>query len=141
SEIINLYSIPTINSLLDVSISISSFVIMLGKTLQTVDNQEVTAYIEMVKSGDSYKRVFTKMYPDEAYDKADAKVKILTMFFVKNSPKLQSRIDFKKAFPEIYKLFALIKKDNHTTLSHILQRIESEIIIQRVTKRISIEKP
>ena len=48
---------------------------------------------------------------------------------------------FKWKFKGIYEMFAAIKRKNHRALSHILQRIESEIIIQNVCKRISLEHP
>ena len=49
--------------------------------------------------------------------------------------------DFKTHFPEVYEIFRLIKKGNHSLLSHILQRIESTIMIQHVAKRIAKESP
>jgi predicted ATP-dependent Lon-type protease len=95
----------------------------------------------MVNSGEFYKKFYTRMYPDQPFNKAEAKLIVLFIMFSKNRTRSSIKKDFKSAFPEVYKLFAEIKKKNHTALSHILQRIESEIIIQRVTKRISIEKP
>lgn len=150
SKTINIYDIPTSFPLLLSSVSsvsshsIASFTIMLGKTLQNTDNEKYREYLEMVNSGEFYKQLHAKMYPDKGFDKSKVKLMILIIFFTKNrsfSKKGgQSKKDFKSKFPEIYKLFALIKKKNHRALAHILQRIESEIIIQRVVKRISTEK-
>lgn len=41
----------------------------------------------------------------------------------------------------MYKVFSLIKKKDKRILARILQSIESNIIINKVTKRISIEQP
>jgi folylpolyglutamate synthase/dihydropteroate synthase len=49
--------------------------------------------------------------------------------------------EFKWKFNGIYNMFAAIKRKDHRALSHILQRIESEIMIQNVCKRISSEHP
>lgn len=114
---------------------------MLGKTLKSTDNEKYKEFLEMVHSGDFYKRIYTKLYPEKQYDRPKAKLMILIYFFSNNRAKSKFKKDFKNALPEVHKLFALIKRKNHTALSHILQRIESEIIIERVTKRISLEKP
>ncbi len=153
SEIISIYSIPTAIPLLSSissssSLSSSSFpstVIMLGKTMQDTDKEEYREYIDMVNSGDFYKKLHGKIYPELPYYKGKLKEIVYVVFFSSNrfigQVKAQKKRDFKSSFPEVYKLFALIKKKDHRALSHLLQRIESEIIIERVTKRISLEKP
>lgn len=144
SEIFSIRDIPTLCPLLFgkyCKYGFSSFVIMLGKTLQSTDKEKVKEFIKMVNSEDFYKRIFTKIYPDKTFDRPNAKLMILVYFFSKNRSKAKIRMDFKNALPEVHDLYASIKKKNHRALSHILQRIESEIMIQRVVKRISIEKP
>lgn len=142
SEIINVYDIPTSVPMLSTSVvKFKSTIIMLGKTLQNSDYREYNEFIDMVNSGDFYKKLYTKLYPKKPYDRPKAKLMILIYFFSKNRSKAKFKKDFKNAFPEVHKFLALIKKKNHTALSHLLQRIESEIIIERVTMRISQEKP
>ena len=114
---------------------------MLGKTLQSTDNEKYKIFIDMVNSGNFYNRIYTKMYPDKPYDRSIAKLMILIYFFSSNRSRAEFKKDFKNTLPAVHKLFALLKKKNHRALSHLLQRIESEIIIERVTKRISREKP
>jgi len=118
---------------------------MLGKTLQNTDYKEYKEYLDMVDSGSFYSLLHTKLYSDLPYNKNKLKEIIFIVFFSSNrfigQPEAQIKRDFKNAFPMVYKLFALIKKKNHRALSHLLQRIESEIIIERVTKRISLEQP
>jgi hypothetical protein len=55
--------------------------------------------------------------------------------------KAQYKRLFKVNFPDVYKVFTLLKKKNHAALSHVLQRIESTVIVERSAKRISEEKP
>ena len=144
SEIFSIWDIHTLCPLLfgkSCKSEFASFVIMLGKTLQYTDKEGVKEFAEMVNSEDFYKRIFTKIYPDKTFDRPNAKLMILVYFFSKNRSKAKIRMDFKNALPEVHDLYASIKKKNHRALSHILQRIESEIMIQRVVKRISIEKP
>jgi len=148
SKIINIYNIPSSIQLLTYTSSFSSSlstIIMLGKTLQNTDYKEYKEYLDMVDSGSFYSLLNTKLYPDLPYNKSKLKKIIFVVFFSNNrfigQPEAQIKRDFRNAFPMVYKLFALIKKKNHRALSHLLQRIESVIIIERVTKRISLEKP
>ena len=127
------------------SSSSSSSAIMLGKTLQNTANKEYREYIDMVNSGDFYKKLHDKIYSQLPYNKAKMKEILFTVFFSNNKfigqPEAQSKRDFKKAFPEVYEVFKVIKKNKHQTLARLLQRIESDIIIRNASKRISIEKP
>jgi len=145
SEIINIYKIPSLIILYSSFSSFSSIIIMLGKTLESTDYELYMEYIEMVNSGDFYKLLHAKIYAELPYDKGKLKEIIFIVFFSNNrfigQPEAQKKRDFREVFPDVYKLFALIKKKNHRALAHLLQRIESNIIIERVTKRISVEKP
>lgn len=48
---------------------------------------------------------------------------------------------FKKTFPNVYKIISKIKKERHATLAIILQRLESELFLQKCCKIINEEKP
>lgn len=146
SQIINIFNIPSSFPLLsNFSHSYSSTIITLVKTLQKTDNQKVTEYLDMVNTGNFYEKISAKLYPKAPFVKQEMKEIIFTVFFSRNSfirmPEAKSKIDFRDHFPEIYEIFKQIKVKNHRALAHILQRIESELIIQKVCKRISIEKP
>ena len=99
----------------------------------------------MVNSGEFYKKISDKLYPSMTFNKQKIKEMIFTVFFSNNrfigQPEAESKREFRDSFPEVYKLFKQIKIANHKALAHILQRIESELIIQNVTKRISVERP
>src|SRR6187431_1508282 len=102
-------------------------------------------YVNMVNSGEFYDKISQKLYPKVDFVKSKIKEMIFTVFFSRNSfirlPEAQSKVDFRDNFPEIYEMFKKIKVKNHRALAHILQRIESELIIQNVSKRISVERP
>ncbi|MCH4551999.1 hypothetical protein [Aestuariibaculum lutulentum] len=141
SENFNMYKMPSLSKVIGEESEYISLIIMLGKTLESTMNTSFSEYLDMVNSADFYNTIHTKLYPEQPFDRPKVKLMILIYFFSKNRSKSQFKKDFKNALPEVHKLFALIKRKNHKALSHILQRIESEIIIERVTKLISIEKP
>lgn len=127
------------------SLTSNSFSLMLEEFLKTSNRQAFKEYSDMVNSGEFYKCLFNKMYPKTNYDKKRVKTMVFTVFFSDNrfigQRKAIPKKDFKKTFPEVYKVFSLIKKKDKRILARILQSIESNVIINKVTKRISIENP
>lgn len=119
--------------------------LMLSKTLQKLDIVNVNKYLDIAKTDRFYEELSRILYPDLPFNKAKIKTLTYLIFFSNNrafgQPKMQPKRDFKQTFPEVYKLFCAYKKSNHPFLSHVLQKIESELIINKVCKRISIEKP
>lgn len=120
-------------------------IIMLVKTLQKLDNKEVNHYLRMARSGKFYQELSKAMYPKQSFDKGRMKELTYKVFFSSNQS-IQgmnnwTKREFKWRFKGIYEMFSAIKRKNHRALSHILQRIESEIMIQNVCKRISLEHP
>ena len=110
-----MYNIQSVLSLLTKNIrtvEFNSLIIMLGKTLKKVSTKGIEEYLQMVNSGEFYKRFYSKMYPDQIFNKADAKLIVLFILFSKNRTRSPIKEAFKIAFPEVYKLFAEIKKKN-----------------------------
>lgn len=145
---INIYNIPSSFNLLvnnKHKHSYTDTIIMLVKVIQSIDIKQVSIYNSMAQSGDFYQQLSKVMYPTRAFDKGEMKKLTYTVFFSNNRaiqgmnylPKRQ----FKRKFPDVYKVFSALKRKNHRALSHILQRIESEIMIQSVSQRISQEQP
>lgn len=48
---------------------------------------------------------------------------------------------FKTTFPSVAKVFSDVKQDNYKDLAIILQRIESYLLLKKICKRISTERP
>jgi len=144
---INIYQLPSSFNLLTNKHkhTYTDTIIILVKVLQSVDIKEVSSYSSMAKSGDFYQQLSKVMYPRRIFDKAQMKKLTYTVFF-SNNRSIQGmhyigKRNFRRIFPDVYKVFSTIKRKNHRALSHILQRIESEIMIQRVSQRISKEQP
>ena len=144
---VNLYDIPSSFKYLvnNNKYTYTHTIIMLVKTLQKLDNKEVKQYLRMAKSGNFYQELSKAMYPKQSFDKSRMKELTYKVFFSSNKS-IQgmnnwTKKQFKWKFKGIYEMFAAIKRKNHRALSHILQRIESEIMIQNVCKRISLEHP
>lgn len=121
------------------------FSLMLEECLQSIDILSIKEYSDMVNSGEFYECISYKMYPGSTFNKKDIKVMVLTVFFSDNrfiaQNEAKDKRAFKKHFPEVYKVLSLIKKKDKRILARILQSIESNIIINKVTKRISNEQP
>lgn len=145
---INIYNIPSSFNLLTNNKHKHTYIdtiIMLAKALQLADIKEVVKYSDIAKSGDFYQQLSKMMYPNRTFNKAEMK-KLTYIVFFSNNRAIQgmnyiTKRDFRRKFPDVYKMLSTIKRKNHRALSHILQRIESEIMIQRVCRRISKEQP
>ncbi len=144
---VNLYDFPSLFQYLvnNNKYTYTHTIIMLVKTLQKLDNKEVKQYLRMAKSGNFYQELSKAMYPKQAFEKVKMKELTYKVFFSSNRSiqgmNNRTKKEFKRKFQGIYEMFAAIKRKNHRALSHILQRIESEIMIQNVSKRISLEHP
>jgi hypothetical protein len=146
-QYISLYDIPSSFQYLinKYTTTYTHTIIILVKTLQKLDNKEVSRYLRMARSGQFYQELSKAMYPKQSFDKGRMKELTYKVFFSSNQS-IQgmnnwTKREFKWKFKGIYAMFSAIKRKNHRALSHILQRIESEIMIQNVCKRISLEQP
>lgn len=146
SKYINIFNIPSILPLLsDNKYPYSSTIIMLVKALDKSDIQDINIFKELVYSGEFYAKISNILYPQTPFVKQNVKTMIFMIFFSRNSymgqPKAEPKKRFKLNFPKTYEVFRLIKLRNHAALAHILQRIESMVMIQNVVVRISRERP
>jgi hypothetical protein len=70
---------------------------------------------------------------------------VFMIFFSKNryigQVGAKPKRDFREHFPNVYEVFKQIKVNNNSALSHLLQRIESSIMIGAVASRIAKERP
>ena len=133
------------------SITPSRFSLMLEECLESADYSEFTSYINMVNSGDFYRQLSHKMYPDKLYDKKKTKKAMMMTSFSDNrfisDNKFKNNWDasdkrlFKAHFPMVYEVFSLIKRKEKSLLARILQSIESDIIVNKATTRIAKERP
>ena len=152
SELLNFFSFPTFLQLLlppnspsSSNHSSNTTIIMLVESLKKLTNKGFGEYENYVNSGEFYKKLADAVYPSIPFDKQNMKTMIFTILFSNNrfigQPGAEPKKDFRGAFPNVFALFNLVKKKNHRALAHLLQRIESKIMIEAVASRIAKERP
>lgn len=149
SKPINIYHIPSVLPLLSTPyhqlLSIIDHYIMIVESSETQYSKGFKKYISLVNSGDFYRKVSSVIAPGKPYNKAEMKTMMFLVFFSNNrfigQPEAHFKRLFKASFPEVYEVFKRLKKGNHTALSHILQRIESSVIVEKASRRITEERP
>jgi len=114
-------------------------------SLQLLQYEGVKLYKHLVTSGTFYKYMAEKFKENNISfrDKKDLKQQIFGVFFgCKYAHKYRPAAKvFKQCFPNIHKLFTMIKKDEHNRLAILLQRIESYVMLDRVVKNIHDKLP
>ena len=110
---------------------------------------DVQRYIDLCQSGGLYKFLSKEMELEQQgivdIDGKGVKAAVFQVLFTDNKYLGQAdakpkRI-FKELFPNVYDILFHIKRKDSTVLPIALQTIESTIILDRVAKRISIERP
>jgi len=122
---------------------------MFGKYLERIDIQEIDRYKKLTSSGNMYEKIIdmVRNKTGKIIDRKKAKEMLFTVFFSKNCFFKEGVAWLKRLFaaefPYVYGLFALIKTEfegaadgQHGRLACLLQSIESEIILDRVCKRV-----
>ena len=104
--------------------------------------------IEKVKQGTFYEFLLQETVKATGKTKLTRelmKKTVFTVFFSENettSRLMQKRKEiFRNLFPNVMRLFELIKSQQHRTLALLLQNIESEIFLNRIARRIAQERP
>jgi len=105
-------------------------------------NKDRLEYISFAKSSKFYKKVFDKIFPGKPFDKGKVKSSFFQYIYSSNKQNYwEEKRLISAAFPTVTKVFKYLKKDDYVLLSHIMQRLESILIIEVVAKRIASEKP
>lgn len=121
--------------------------IMYQNTSVMQAGSELHEFMNLVTSGKFYELMRDKINSELGYHYTRDEVKTLMLmcFFSDNrfigQPDAEPKRIFKQLFPFVYGFFALIKKNDNSLLARLLQRIESYIIIDVITKRIARERP
>jgi hypothetical protein len=144
---------PSIPSILSILPSLSSS-IMLVKSHESEAHSDFELYCTLVDKGRLYQylsekyREATGVYYD--LDKNEQKRALKDKFFSvlyggnwlpPESKNYAFRQVFRQWFPNLYWVFYYIKKAHKRNLPVILQALESEIVINRITRRIAKERP
>jgi hypothetical protein len=107
-------------------------------------SSDIETYVSLCEIGKIYEYIQQELNLSDNSREA-VKVAVFQILFTDNrfigQVKAEPKRAFKRLFPDVYKVLSLIKKGNSKLLPILLQRIESEIILNRVAKRIEIERP
>jgi hypothetical protein len=140
SKVVKSFSLDHLEEL-DVVFRKAESVIMLVTFLLEKHSDSFSEWIFAAESGKFYESIFKKIHPGEPFRKDEVKVAMLKFFFSENKHTSKDKKLIMDAFPEVTKVFERLKQKNHVTLSHILQRLESTIMIEFVSRRIASDKP
>ena len=109
---------------------------------------DLQRFIDLVTQGTFYEYLSAMLEAElgTAYaTRKQVKVAVFQVLFTDNrylgQPDAAPKRVFKDLFPSVYEIFALIKKVDKTLLPRLLQRIESQLILQVATRRIAKERP
>lgn len=125
------------------NLSKSSY-IMLGLFKDSPLNIRLQEYFRLAIKGNFYESLREKIHQELGVyieSRGDVKRNVFKFMFSEVHSKSKFLKLFEKLFPEVYKVFYDIKEYDHTILPRILQRIESNLFIDRIAKRVSKELP
>lgn len=118
---------------------------MYEKSLNLSEKQDVNYFMKLVSEGEFYNFMMSEFDKNDITysDRDDFKKQLFIVFFGRNSAKYISKGVklFAGLFPNVFKLFEFIKKDEYNQLAILLQRIESYVILNRVAPQISDRFP
>lgn len=105
-------------------------------------------YKRLVVSGRFYEE-FAKIlkddpyYPKTAVTREEAKNVVFSAIFSPNRAIChnQAVVLFQRHFPDVYKVFSLIKRSNHNSLACLLQSVEAKLVLHKACRIISDERP
>ncbi|PCH52410.1 MAG: hypothetical protein COC22_04120 [Flavobacteriaceae bacterium] len=122
--------------------------IMLGLFKKSPINTDIQEYIKLAVGGRFYEELQKKFKSILGIDfdsRKDIKKAVLKVLYTANNyfgcEKAKPKKLFAELFPEVYKIFADIKRLDKSVLPRILQCIESYLIVDVICKRISEELP
>lgn len=122
--------------------------IILGHSSVILNSKEFQDYKKLVTTGKIYDEFVKLAKIDEneielGFSERDiVKFRFMLCFYSANSANSQGmKTLFRSKFPKIYALMCDLKEKDHTTLSILLQRVESILILNKICGRISSEFP
>ncbi|HEY4291239.1 MAG TPA: hypothetical protein VGN00_29260 [Puia sp.] len=126
--------------------SLSSF-IMIVKSAERLEKSGFQAYKEIVRTGQFYDYMEEMMRRElkiSHIDRKAVKAAVFQLLFTDNrfigQKEAGKKRTFKRLFPEVYQLLSLIKRKDKRNLPILLQRIESHLVLEVITKRIARDR-
>jgi hypothetical protein len=113
--------------------------------LKLVENlgleDDVVFYLELVQAGKLYDYLMDKAAIDASQRKEYKRKLFGRVFFNKNCHYYPEQELFASHFPTVYEHVQRLKEKDYRHLSHLLQRYESKIMIDRLCQRLMAAKP
>jgi hypothetical protein len=103
--------------------------------------EEINRYKHHTSNGKWYEHlsdIYNEYYGIDSLGREDMKSKWMAIAYSSNSSKdyREDKIPFEQSYPMISKLIRILKKANYKSFSIMLQKIESEIFIDNITKEL-----
>lgn len=122
--------------------------IMLGDYGVSPMNKEFKGFIDLVKNGTLYEfleNVFKRELGETFSSRREVKQAVFQVLYTDNrflgQEDAKPKKLFKEIFPDVYEVFRQIKQKDKTLLPRLLQSIESYLMIDVISKRISEKYP
>lgn len=117
--------------------------ITLLKSFGEPEIQNIKEYISLVSSGSVYE-AFMQKYKElwgKSIDRDKAKKRFIKQLFAEQRHYIKERAVFIALFPTVYRVFMTLTDGHRNGLAILLQRIESYLILEKVCRQISKERP
>lgn len=111
---------------------------------QTLSQQEIQEYQMLTTTNTFYQEFQKKLVhdiSDKYLDMSQVKIEVLKMLYSSNKYTDAPKRIFSNSFGTVYDFTCFYKESDKDILPILLQKIESEIILHRVAKRIHRERP
>jgi len=107
---------------------------------------DIQHYIDLASSGKFYEGLSKKLYENGVMDQLDrntAKTCTYEVFFSRNNVLniYPAKRFFSQQYPTVYDIFKDIKRKKHNALACVLQNLEADLILWKICKRITDERP
>lgn len=123
----------------------SSF-IMICKKEESRTDSDLQKYSELIKSGKFYEVINETVFSDgKLRDRKEIKAAVFQMLYTSNrfigQPEAEPKRQFAKQFPSVNLMFGKLKQRQSNLLPILLQKIESYLVLDVITRRIAREYP
>lgn len=118
--------------------------VMLVKTIQDTDNEDIAKYKELTSSGGFYEGLADALQ-DRGYggqlDRDSLKEMVFQVLFTKSGFTSAGKRTFRELFPTVDRIFAMYQKGDNSILPRFLQMIEAHLFLHVIGKRVHRELP
>lgn len=119
--------------------------LMLAENKLSIDKEDVNSFISHVENGDLYEYMEQRLNSinnsNKKWTRKEIKAIMFKIMFTDNRYTDEDKKLFKSIFPNVYNMFAFIKRKEKRLLPVLLQTIESNLFLNKIVGRIACERP